>query len=86
MSQSQKIKLHIARALIANPNVMVISHALEGLHLQAGLEMLDILCQHVRERGVCQTAGVLHHWYFVLGRDGRVPGQHMPTSKKVSRG
>jgi len=53
LTQSQQVRLHIARALIANPNVIIINHSLDGLHGDSELELLAVLRAHVNERGLC---------------------------------
>lgn len=52
LTQSQKVRLNMARALISNPNIMIISRSLSGLHDHAALEMLDLLREHVVNRGL----------------------------------
>lgn len=53
LTQSQQVRLHIARALIANPNVIIMHHSLDGLHGDSALEILAVLRTHVNERGLC---------------------------------
>jgi len=57
LTQSQKIRLHIARALIENPDVLILSHSLEGLHHDVAVQILDVLRDHVTNRGVCMVEG-----------------------------
>lgn len=52
MTQSQKIKLHIARALVANPEIIVFERTLEGLNEDAASKVFDVIHKHVKERGV----------------------------------
>lgn len=53
MTQSRKMKLHIARALIANPEVMILQRVLEGFNEHAASEMIEVLRLHVNEKGLC---------------------------------
>jgi len=53
LAYSQKIKLQLARALVSNPNVLLIPFSLEGLHHNVALDMLEVLREHVNNRGVC---------------------------------
>lgn len=52
LTHSQKVKLQMARALIANPSVMILQRSLEGLNDEAAMNLLDALQQHVIERGL----------------------------------
>jgi len=52
LTQSRKVKLHVARALIADPDVMILDRALQSLHEDAALEVLQVLKQHVQEKGL----------------------------------
>jgi ABC-type multidrug transport system fused ATPase/permease subunit len=54
LTQSMKSRLHIARALIANPEVMVLDRTLEAFNEEAAIDILNILKQHVEERGLCK--------------------------------
>jgi len=56
LSLSFKVRLHIARALIADPEVIIIDRALLALNTESALQVLDVLNQHVRERGLCMPA------------------------------
>jgi len=53
LNHSRKVKLHIARALIANPEVLVLDRALQALEEDVACEILDVLRKHVKERGLC---------------------------------
>lgn len=52
LCKSRKIKLHLARAFIANPEVMVLHHSLQGLQEDAALEILGFVREHVKNRGL----------------------------------
>merc|ERR1719247_2129467 len=49
-SHSQKIKLHVARALIADPEVMLLDRTLQGLNEETAQVMVNILRNHVTDR------------------------------------
>jgi ATPase subunit of ABC transporter with duplicated ATPase domains len=53
LTHSQKSKLYICCALISNPNVMLMTKTLDSLHDHSATEMLDVLFQHVKNRGLC---------------------------------
>jgi len=53
LNHSRKVKLHIARALIANPEVLVLQRALQAFEEDVACEILDVLRKHVKERGLC---------------------------------
>jgi len=46
------VKLHIARALIANPNVMVLQRPLHHFNEETADHVLDVLRMHVQSRGL----------------------------------
>jgi len=52
LTHSQRNRLHIARALIANPNIMVIERCLDGLHEKEALLLLQVLRSHITNRGI----------------------------------
>jgi ABC-type multidrug transport system fused ATPase/permease subunit len=54
LNLSFKVKLHIARALIADPEVMILDRSLQALNEQSAAQILDVLHQHVQERGLCK--------------------------------
>jgi len=53
-SHSQKVKLHVARALIADPEVMLLDRTLQSLDQHAALDILNILQSHVTDKGFLQ--------------------------------
>lgn len=53
MTLSRRIKLHLVRALIANPEVLIIKRTLQGFNEEVAGQMLDTLRQHVTEKGLC---------------------------------
>lgn len=53
LNHSRRAKLHIARALIANPEVMVLQRAFQAFEEDLASELIDILRKHVQERGLC---------------------------------
>jgi len=53
ISHSVKVKVHLARALIANPEVMVIDRTLQGLDDEEAKKLLAIIFKHVEEKGLC---------------------------------
>lgn len=53
LSHSHQLKLHLARALIANPEVMILEGPLQGLDEESSNALLDLLRRHVTERGLC---------------------------------
>jgi len=52
LNHSRRVKLHIARALIANPEVLVVQRALQAFEEEVASDMLDVLRKHVKERGL----------------------------------
>jgi len=50
-SYTATAKVHLARALMKNPEVMVLQRPFLHFDPLEGREMLDILCEHVRNRG-----------------------------------
>jgi len=75
MTLSQRIKLHLARALIANPEVLIIKRTLQGFNDEVAELMLDILRKHVSERGVCLPEA---------GRSSRRPRNVMFITENIS--
>jgi len=53
MNQSRRAKLHVARALIANPEVLVLQRALQAFDESVASDLIDILRKHVQEKGLC---------------------------------
>jgi len=53
LNHSRKAKLHIARALIANPEVMVLQRAFQPFEDEVACEVLEVVRAHVQERGLC---------------------------------
>lgn len=53
LSSSQKVKLHLARALISNPEIMVVQRSLEGLSSDSASFLIEVLRQHMTQRGLC---------------------------------
>jgi len=53
LTNSSKVKLHIARALIANPEVIVFERTLQGLNEETTTLVFDVISRHVKERGLC---------------------------------
>jgi ABC-type multidrug transport system fused ATPase/permease subunit len=53
LSFSEKVKLHLVRALIADPEVMMLDRTLQGLNKESAQEVLDVLRLHVSEKGLC---------------------------------
>jgi len=53
LTQSEKVKLHIARALVANPEVMIIERTLQGLNFEHATSLLSVLRRHVNGKGLC---------------------------------
>merc|ERR1719215_381743 len=62
---SEKAKLHLARALIMNPEVMTLQRPLHHFHSADVKELVGLVQRHVQERGVCMKGG--------LARDRRRP-------------
>lgn len=54
LTHSQKVKLHIARALVTDPEVMIVDRTLQSLNHEAALEVVTVLEQHVRDKGLLQ--------------------------------
>jgi len=54
LTLSFKVKLHIARALIADPEVIILDRSLQALNEESAAQILDVLHQHVQERGLCK--------------------------------
>lgn len=52
MTLSQMVRLHVARALIANAEVLIIQRTLGGLNEDGAKSMLDAIRQHVNEKGL----------------------------------
>jgi ABC-type multidrug transport system fused ATPase/permease subunit len=52
LNQSRKARLHIARAIISNPEVMVLQRPFQPFLEDAACDVLDILRRHVQERGL----------------------------------
>jgi len=50
---SQRFRLHLARAFIANPEIMVLHHSVQHFNEKTAHKMLDVVRQHVTERGLC---------------------------------
>lgn len=53
LTQSEKVKLHIARALVSNPEVMIIDRTIQGLNTKVATGLLNILRRHMSEKGLC---------------------------------
>jgi len=53
LNHSRRAKLHIARALIANPEVMVLQRPFQAFEEESASDLIDILRKHVQERGLC---------------------------------
>lgn len=53
LTQSEKVKLHIARALVSNPEVMIVERTLQGLNYEHATGLLNVLRRHVNEKGLC---------------------------------
>lgn len=53
LTQSEKVKLHIARALVSNPEVMIIERTLQGLNTKCATGVINILRRHMDEKGLC---------------------------------
>jgi len=47
------LKVHLARGLIANPEVLVIDRTLQGLDEEESKKMLGFIFKHVEEKGLC---------------------------------
>jgi len=61
LSHSTRVKLHIARALVANPNVMILQRPLHHFNEEVGDQVLDVLRLHVQNRGLgYRDANVQH--------------------------
>jgi ABC-type transport system involved in cytochrome bd biosynthesis fused ATPase/permease subunit len=52
LTRSHKMKLHLARALIANPEVMILERTMQGFNEEVANDVLDMLQKHVEERGL----------------------------------
>jgi ABC-type uncharacterized transport system fused permease/ATPase subunit len=52
LNHTHKARMHIARALIANPEVMVLQRSFEPFREDVAMEMLGVLRTHVREKGL----------------------------------
>merc|ERR1719181_2132692 len=57
MTQSVKLKLSIARALIANPEILLLERTIQGLNEECAMQVLDVLRQHVDDKGLCKPEG-----------------------------
>jgi len=64
LTRSMKIKVHLARALIANPEFLVIDRTLQGLNEEEAEKLHAIISKHVEEKGLCLPEE---------GRDSRRP-------------
>jgi len=53
LTSSQKSRLYMCCALISNPNVMIMMRTLDSLHEENASEIIDVLRQHVKNRGLC---------------------------------
>lgn len=53
LSRTCKTKLHLARALIANPDVMILHHTTHDFNHDVADKILDVLHEHVVQRGLC---------------------------------
>jgi len=53
LSHSSIAKLHIVRALIANPEVMILSRPFQAFEGDLSYDILNILAMHVEEKGLC---------------------------------
>jgi len=53
LTSSQKFRLYMCCALISNPNVMLMMRTLDTLHEENASEIIDVLRQHVKNRGLC---------------------------------
>ncbi|CAE8585907.1 unnamed protein product [Polarella glacialis] len=52
LAYSERARIHLARALIMNPEVMVLQRPLHHYNVKAASEALTLLKEHVRNRGV----------------------------------
>jgi len=61
VSHSTRMKLHIARALIANPNVMMLQRPLQSFNEEDGDQVLDLVRLHVESRGLGYPDANIQH-------------------------
>lgn len=61
LSHSTRVKLHIARALIANPNVMILQSPLQSFNEEIADQVLDLLRLHVGSRGLGYSDSDVQH-------------------------
>jgi ABC-type multidrug transport system fused ATPase/permease subunit len=60
LTDSQRIRFHLARALISGADVVIIQRTLDGLNLRNARVVLEILKKHVRERGLILPPESMH--------------------------
>jgi len=58
MTHSCLMRLHLARALIANPDVMVLERTTQHFNRDFVVEILELFRQHINERGLCLEGDV----------------------------
>jgi ABC-type nitrate/sulfonate/bicarbonate transport system ATPase subunit len=61
LTLSMKMRVHLARAFIANPPVIVLSRNLSVFNHDNSMRMLDVIRQHVDGRGLCMKEGETQH-------------------------
>lgn len=57
LTYTEKVKLHLARALIMNPEVLVLQRPLHHYEATTAKEVLATIRKHVNERGLCMPQG-----------------------------
>lgn len=57
LSHSELAKIHIARALIADPDVLILDHPLKSFKGDVANELLQVFCEHVNNRGLGYNDG-----------------------------
>jgi ABC-type multidrug transport system fused ATPase/permease subunit len=60
LSSSQLKKFHIARAFIANPELLVFDRPIAGFDLKTGDEAMNAMKEHIRCKGLCESSVDTH--------------------------
>lgn len=53
MSYTEQVRVHLARAFIMNPEVMVLQRPLCHFGEHASKHMLEVIREHIQNRGLC---------------------------------